>query len=280
MVIHFCAMAKEITSNTTIKELLEEDRDAVTDALIKFNRNFSKLRNPLLRNLMSRRITIGDACKIAGCTLHDFMSIMTDLGFITNAQTADMQPDTSCVFPIEKEGNFIELDVRPLLASNIDPLKTILAAVNDLKYEEGLKIINTFEPVPLIHLLVDKGFAYTIAKPDAETVVTYFNRIVPGSTIKIDPPDRDAIRSIESFEDTLNRFGQDAVKYIDVRNLEMPGPMITILENLHELNEGCALFVYHKKRPVFLLPELEKMGYKYLFKDIADGNVNMLIFKS
>ncbi|MBS1533059.1 MAG: DUF2249 domain-containing protein [Bacteroidetes bacterium] len=271
-------MAKEITSKTTIKELLADDRDSVIDALVKFNSNFSKLRNPILRNLMSRRVTIADACKIAGCRLQDFMENICALGFTIGTETGEIGGETETTTS-KKASNFVALDVRPILAENRDPLKTILNAINNLRGEEGLKLINTFEPVPLIHLLSEKGFTHFVVKPDANTVVTYFNRIIPGPEVTIDSVDREYASSLESFDNTLKKFGEDQLRYIDVRGLEMPGPMVTILQNLQSLKDNTALFVHHKRRPVFLMPELEKRGYKYLFKDASGGDVDMLIFK-
>jgi uncharacterized protein (DUF2249 family) len=66
---------------------------------------------------------------------------------------------------------------------------------------------------------------------------------------------------------------------IDVRNLEMPMPMMTILENLETLPECKALFVYHKRIPVFLLTELKDRDFDYRIKEIQDGEVYLLIFK-
>ena len=60
----------------------------------------------------------------------------------------------------------------------------------------------------------------------------------------------------------------------------MPMPMLTILDELEHLPENMALFVYHKRIPVFLLPELQERKYDYRIKEISDGNVNLLIFKA
>ena len=55
--------------------------------------------------------------------------------------------------------------------------------------------------------------------------------------------------------------------------------MLSILDHLQNLESNTALFVYHKKTPVYLLPELEKLGFSFLFNEIAPGNVNILIYK-
>jgi hypothetical protein len=60
----------------------------------------------------------------------------------------------------------------------------------------------------------------------------------------------------------------------------MPQPMITILETLDTLPVDTALYIYHKRIPVFLLPELDQRGFEYRVKEISDGEVHLLIFKS
>jgi hypothetical protein len=55
--------------------------------------------------------------------------------------------------------------------------------------------------------------------------------------------------------------------------------MHTILEALETLPLGKALFVYHKRIPVFLLPELEQQGFNYRIQEISDAEVHLLIYK-
>jgi hypothetical protein len=59
----------------------------------------------------------------------------------------------------------------------------------------------------------------------------------------------------------------------------MPLPMHSILESLEKLPIEKALFVYHKRIPVFLLPELEEQGFSYRIKEINDAEVHLLIYK-
>lgn len=271
-------MTKSISPKTTIKELLEINKDQVIGALAALNKNFSRLKNPVLRNLFARRVTIADACKIAGCTIPDFMNCMMEIGFTPEDTTVNDQSELTLETEINNTCiDYVELDVRPLLAENKDPLKTILSHINNLKENQGLKLVNTFEPVPLINLLSAKGFTCNTVMPEPDLVVTYFCR--PGIDLqKIgDGSEIDQINN--DFEEKLKQFSQDHIKYLDVRDLEMPKPMMLILENSHNLKSGDLLFIYHKKKPVFLIPELEKLGLKYQFKDIAAGNVHMLIYK-
>jgi TusA-related sulfurtransferase len=108
-------------------------------------------------------------------------------------------------------------------------------------------------------------------------VRTYF--LKPESSGEIPEPSAAGI-----FEVSLDTLEQEKARFrryrdIDVRDLEMPLPMLTILSALEELPEGEALYVHHKKVPQYLLPELAERHFKVFISDIADGNVKMLIHR-
>jgi len=54
---------------------------------------------------------------------------------------------------------------------------------------------------------------------------------------------------------------------------------MAILAALEKLPEDKALFVYHKRIPVFLLPELRERKFDYRIKETAPNEVHLLIFK-
>ena len=85
-------------------------------------------------------------------------------------------------------------------------------------------------------------------------------------------------QSVNRTTDILNRF-KGKLETVDVRNLEMPLPMHTILEALDVLSSDKALFVYHKRIPVFLLPELEERNFSTRIKEISEAEVQLLIYK-
>jgi uncharacterized protein (DUF2249 family) len=277
--VHFCFMQLTINAQTKISQLLEVDRDLVIKTLVGLNKNFSRLNYPLMRNLLMKRVSIADACKISNTKLADFMSSMKQIGFQVT--------DDTCVeisMPTLKEStrqplNYIELDVRPILAQDKDPLKEILTSIKKLEEGQGLKLINTFEPVPLMHLLADKGYSYRVEHLEPNTVITYFNKSAIATEEISGMPLTEPAGDDKQFDLLLAGFFPDHISYLDVRNLEMPKPMLTILERTLHLTGGSALFVYHKKIPVYLLPELEKQGLSYSFKTIGPGDVHMLVYK-
>jgi hypothetical protein len=123
-------------------------------------------------------------------------------------------------------------------------------------------------------MLEKKGFETYIDHVDENLIETYFFRA--GKETQLDP----AVQAnSNNFEDIIGVFGE-RIRKIDVRHLEMPQPMLAILDALDHLSSDTALFVYHKRIPVFLLPELVQRGFDYRIKEIGNGEVHLLIFES
>lgn len=268
----------KINPQTKISALIKAN-EMVIDALAALNPHFNKLRNAVLRKLLAGRVTIEDACKISGCRVEDFMMKMAKIGFEVGSSTfITTQNEQENKPEIYHNLEATTLDVRPMLANREDPLKIILKATDNLAQGQCLKLINTFEPIPLIRLLSKKGFNCYIERLQPDLVISWF---VKNHTV---PPD---IKELETslpqsqleFDLKLQSFTSDKLETIDVRELEMPLPMLTILDHLENLPADKALFVLHKKIPVYLLPELQERGFKYLLQEMGDEKVNMLIYK-
>ncbi|MDF3078837.1 MAG: hypothetical protein K0S09_2726 [Sphingobacteriaceae bacterium] len=265
-----------IDRNTTIKTLLDVKEGLVIDALINLNKNFSKLKNPILRKLLAKRVSIADACKIAGCNIPDFLKTMQHIGFRLADEPGEAKTAEQTPFTPPPEHLVIEFDVRPILARNEDPLKAIVNKASQLKPGEYLKVINSFEPTPLITLLNRKGYqSYTsLEKPDLS--ITYFFK--SQNQMEQDIAVGTFINTMANFDETLEKY-RSKLKEIDVTHLEMPQPMHTILNEIKNLGPDQALFVHHKKIPVYLLPNLHDEGFEYLIHEEAPGKVSILIYK-
>ena len=127
----------QINIQTRIKELLNFKQEEVIRALTKLNKNFGKLRSPVLRNLFAGRVTIADACKISGCSTVDFMESMKQIGFSVNEEQNSKEQSARPVAAIKEPNSFLELDVRPILAQDKDPLKEILVSIKMLEESQG-----------------------------------------------------------------------------------------------------------------------------------------------
>jgi uncharacterized protein (DUF2249 family) len=267
-----------INANTKIASLLKHP--GALEAIISISPKFTKLRNPILRKVMAARTSIAMASKHSGCSVDDIFNKLRPLGFeIDNAavpmeEEKEKKPAPAFMKNIAA-GKIIELDVRPVIETGKDPLTIILQNVKTLETGSVLKIINTFEPTPLMHLLGKQGFESYAETVSDELVNTYFYKKEEKS-FAVENSETDHSKG---WDEMLNRF-KDKLVTVDVRALEMPLPMHTILEALASLPDDKALFVYHKRIPVYLLPELEEQQYSYRIKEISDSEVHLLIYKN
>lgn len=266
----------KINANTKIAPILKYNSLAL-DAIISVSPKFEKLRNPLLRKVMAGRTSLATASRHGGCSLDDLFDKLEPLGFEIDRQTKateeEKKPVPAFIMSLSRE-QLTELDVRPVISSGSDPLNLILEKVKSIQPRQVLKIINSFEPTPLILMLEKKGFETYIDTISENLIETYFYKA--GKQMETTDEKRPA--SSTDWDGILQRFGEHLQK-LDVRHLEMPQPMLKILESLDHLPSATALYVYHKRIPVFLLPELAQRGFEYRVKEIADGEVHLLIFK-
>lgn len=265
-----------ISPDTKIAALLKAEPRAL-DAIVSLAPAFEKLRNPVLRKVMASVTTIAMAAKIGGREVSDFYRVLQPLGFDPPPITAQSQPQaiktTDSFSPGDISADALEiLDVRPVIAAGEDPLQLILKRVESLPEGYALQIINSFEPVPLLKLLQKKGFETHSEKISEGLYRATFRKKGPIKGMVERPAE-----STGDWEFLLEKYNGNMVA-LDVRQLEMPGPMHTILEALETLPSDSALFIHHKKTPVFLLPELAQRGFQYRILERAPGHVEMLIF--
>ncbi len=268
---------EKINVNSKIGKIIKAHPDAL-EAIVSIDPKLEKLRNPILRKILANRTSIAMASKMVGHGVEEFFEKLKPLGFEVDAEIAFAETEQkdvpAFVAQITKE-QIVDFDVRELLTSGQDPLKLILEKIKTIKAEQALKIINTFEPVPLVKMLEKKGFIIYIDKVDDDLIETYFYR----------PADAEEVAEQENESSEGGGWGQlntrfkDKMVKVDVREMEMPKPMHTILGELENLPKGSALFVYHKRIPVFLLPELADQGFEYRIQEINDGEVHLLIYK-
>lgn len=272
-----------IAANTKISALIKENPAAI-EAIASINKHFEKLRNPLLRKVLASRVTIADAARIGGCEVERFYEQLAPLGFTVTAEKSiesmeDPVYTSAPEFPAFLRSLPAErlhrLDVCEDIATGNDPFRKIMAAVDKVDEGSALLLINTFEPTPLIAILKKKGYSYFTEEKSPDLVHTYFWR--SGTA---EPQAEESIKPAENnFEETLARFA-GKVKRIDVRHLEMPQPMVTILGELETLPAGEALYVVHKRVPQFLLPQLGERGFNVAINEAGPNEVHLLIYRA
>ncbi|GAO42691.1 DUF2249 domain-containing protein [Flavihumibacter petaseus] len=268
-----------INGQTRIAALLRMHPEAL-EAIVSIHPRLEKLRNPVLRKLMAGRTTIAMASKVAGCHPDAFFEKLRPLGFehAADGATEVIAEDVIPLFVhhISPE-QVITLDVRPLIAAGNDPLNLIVRHTRSLKSGQLLKIVNSFYPGPLVQLLEKQGFGSFTKEAGYDLVETFFYLRDAAATGSMEQAEA-AFGSDDNWDDILVAYAGH-MKTVDVRHLEMPLPMMTILESLDRLAADEALFVYHKRLPVFLLPELASRKFRYVVNRVNEEQLNMLIFR-
>lgn len=274
---------KTISVNTKISELIKENSGSV-DAIASIAKPLEKLKNPILRKIMASRVTIAEASKMTGTNIDDFKRVLSPLGFIFEDEESTKEKIAEEPKPSWLQNASNEIidfyDVRPVIDGGADPLKEILHRFKEVKPGEILCVINGFVPTPLIHLLkqekAEDTFVETISDKEFHT---YFLKKKKEAEVAEPLESKLQMNGSEEFSDFLAKFSDDQLRRIDVRELEMPGPMQAILGELEILPEGNALFIDHKRVPVYLLEELADKDFEVHINNVAEGDVKMLIFK-
>lgn len=270
----------KINRDTKISVLIKENPKAI-DAIVSVNPHFSKLRNPLLRGILASRTSIGNAARIGNCGIELLFKVLAEIGF-----EIENNPSTKAEIVIEtgnpeilnaiKLSKVSQLDVRPTLDRGGDPFTEIMRELMLLQEGYTLEVINSFEPTPLIKIAQNKGFA-SMVETKEDAVYTYF---IKSDESKKETSSNDFVFKISLAEhEKRTKNCNKKIREVDVRDLEMPLPMITILKELEEMNENEALYVHHKKTPQYLLPELAERNFKTWIAEVDDQNVKLLILK-
>ncbi len=264
----------KITKDTKISNIIKENKNAI-DVIATINKSFRKLKNPFLRKLFAPRVSVKDAAKIGRTTGNEILKKLEEIGFEVEYNKKTDNKNNIKINKM-KYKKVITLDVRPILNLGTDPYHAIMSSLRTMKNEETLLIINSFEPVPLLNKLQKKGYIYEVKRLEENVVHTYLTqgKVIPKK-------DKNKVNEVVklSFEELEIKF-KGKMNELDVRPLEMPLPMVTILQEVEKISDDEALYVHHKKLPQYLLPELETRNFIYASKEIDDGNIKFIIYKN
>ena len=265
-----------INAETKIGAIIKDKLEAI-DVLISLSPHFKKLKNPVLRKILAPRVTVAEAALIGNCKVEAILDNLAQIGFnVEDSHT--VAKDTPVISTVAE--NDIDLvasiDVRPDLANGADPFSRIMNKLLEVPQGKTMLLINSFEPAPLIRILTGKGYTIAVSKNEPGIVFTYITKLKEGPAPhgNLDSQFSDP----DLFDSVLKHYNLKFTE-IDVRQLEMPKPMIAILDELDHLEKGEALYVRHKKVPLFLFPELEDRGFSYVYKQ-AESEVILIIYHS
>jgi uncharacterized protein (DUF2249 family) len=261
-----------ILASTKLNTVLERYPDLV-DVLVELSPAFRQLRNPILRRVQARLVTVAHAARIAGLeptALVLTLNAAAGIAAPTDRAAAEPSPSAAAISWPEDAPVAVELDVRPMLARGEEPFGTIVREAARTPVGQIFRLRAPFEPFPLYDALAKQGFGAASRQLGPNDWEVSFLRERPGGARPAP-----TAASAEPFDwDAPN-----ATVTIDVSELVPPEPMIKILEALARLPAGGTLLVRHVRRPIHLYARLDELGCRHATREPESGRVELLIQK-
>ena len=166
---------------------------------------------------------------------------------------------------------YYDVDVRPILREGGEPFSAIMAAVEALSPGQSLRLLATFKPIPLFHVLGNLGFepaAREIDNGDWEVIFTPADQ-QPDPVAPEPAPAVDRTPASETWP--------TPVVELDNRDLEPPEPLVRTLEGVEALSPGQTLVALLPREPIFLLEELQARGHLWRGALEPDGHYRVVI---
>lgn len=162
----------------------------------------------------------------------------------------------------------LTLDLREELRRGGEPLPRILQAVDQLAPEQALRLLTTFEPLPLYAVLGRKGFGHEAVRHGDHDWEIRFH---PGTKSAPAPTS-----GTPGTPATPSDGWPTPSVFLDNRGLQPPEPMVRILDAFEHLGAGAVLEAVNERDPVFLYPELQARGAA-IHTEKVQGGVRLLI---
>lgn len=288
-----------ITRTDRVSTVLRAD-ESLIDVFVSLSPAFERLRNPAMRKVMSRLVTVEQAARMAGVDADELVSRLNEGGSLAEPTKrrkgregdpggrAPAAPTESPLalrsIPVEA---VVEIDVREDLRKGHEPFSRIMAARRDVPPGGALRVRAIFEPVPLYAVMEKQGLAhYTEQLGPEDWSVWFYPADEDAASAEIEgdeaaptdgTPERAAPDGPESVEGVE---GVEGVVVLDVRGLEPPEPMVRTLAALEELPPAGTLVQLNVRIPQFLLPLLEERGFAYEIREQSPELVRVFITKN
>ncbi|MFB9275165.1 DUF2249 domain-containing protein [Cohnella cellulosilytica] len=179
-----------------------------------------------------------------------------------------------------KDAKVVELDVRPHLRKKLEPFQLIMDAVKNLGKDDIFVLHATFKPAPLFGVLKMKGLTGKTEQIGPEHWISTFVYKKNKSWLN-DGADDEANEELASAAADSEPVpaGEAKVITLDNRGLEPPKPMIRTLSALDRCRSGDEVRIHNDRVPMFLIEELQTLGYPYTVEEQPDGSAKVRIQK-
>ena len=271
-----------ITRADRVSRVIASD-ESLIDVFVSLAPAFERLRNPAMRNVMSRLVTVEQAARMAGVDADELVARLNAHAADgcavpeRNEAAADTFAEAGSVIPshalpeallrIPAE-RVVHIDVRDELRNGREPFSMIMAALRSVPAGGALAVRAIFEPVPLYAVMKQHGLArWTESFAPDDWRVWFFPAAKPDTTMTAG--ERESASKVRTAEEN--------VIVLDVRGLEPPEPMMRTLEALEQLPPDATLVQINVRVPQFLLPLLQERGFTYDVREQEPGLVRVFI---
>jgi uncharacterized protein (DUF2249 family) len=240
--------------------------------------HFERLRDPGMRRVLARLVTVGQAARIAGIDPDALVARLNEAlagGAAERPQPNHANPRTesmaiSVPMPPALQAlapeRLVDLDVRDDLRAGREPFHRIMAARQAMEEGQVLRLRAIFEPAPLYHVLGRQGFDHWTEQLAPDDWRVWFYPAPPAEPAPVDPA-----------EPLPGDAAAGEVVVLDVRGLEPPEPMVRTLAALEQLPADGTLVQINVRVPQFLLPKLDELGYRYEVREQSEELVRLFI---
>ncbi|HET9947766.1 MAG TPA: DUF2249 domain-containing protein [Longimicrobiales bacterium] len=288
-----------IRKSDRVATVLKAD-ESLIDVFVGLSPAFERLRNPAMRKVMARLVTVEQAARMAGVDADTLVARLNGARPDADAPApGGSEPPTSHAAyaprtppaeaprtaPAELEripgALRVEVDVREDLRSGREPFSRIMAARRQVPPGGALRVRAIFEPVPLYAVMEKQGFDHFTEQLGPEDWSVWFypadsngQREPSGARVSAEPA------AAVAAEDAADDDSGEGVVVLDVRGLEPPEPMMRTLSALESLPPGGTLVQLNVRVPQFLLPQLEERGFVYEIREQRPDLVRVIIHRA
>jgi len=274
---------RPIVASDRVSDVLARD-ESLKEVFIQAAPQLAKLRNPAMRRVMARLVTIEQVARMAGLSCDDLLQdLNAALGVGRDASppaparrsdehTARQPRDTAARPPGATE---VILDVRDDLRAGREPFSAIMATIANLATDDVVHLRTIFEPLPLYAVLEKRGFVHESQAHADDDWSVWFWRDAARNSARAAATAGGAITDRSAAD--VAEAGQDPnVVWLDVRELEPPDPLVRTLTALETLPEDHTLVQVNRRVPQYLLPMLAERGYAY---DIEESHTDYVLVR-
>lgn len=275
---------RPVAASDRVSDVLSRD-ESLVEVFVRAAPQLAKLRNPAMRRVMARLVTIEHVARMAGVSCEALLDdLNSSLGIVPGASppaaTSQSGEGTAGRMPHAAarptDATEVMLDVRDDLRAGREPFSTIMAAVANLATGDVLHLRAIFEPLPLYAVLEKRGFSHESQAHADDDWSVWFWRAARGNDAPVAATERVAAAA-EPAPDIVFDIGSDTnVVVLDVRWLEPPEPLVRTLTALETLPDDHTLVQVNLRVPQFLLPMLVERGYAY---DIDESHADYVLVR-